>query len=217
VTDSPDSVDREIDALDAALRRLEAEYQMYFSGRLPRPPVETRNLVTTMVRRIDNQHISNYGTRFRFTTLQTRFSRFVTLWDNALRAKEEGRAVHFVTRPVAEEPRRRPDGTKTVPESSVERPKVPDRVLATETFSDPIREMERVQGLYDQLTAARRDAGQDELPFHKFAELVNTQVSALKAKGTSEVAFRVAVKDGKVALTAKPVAGNRPGGAGTKK
>jgi hypothetical protein len=94
---------------------------------------------------------------------------------------------------------------------------VPDRVLAVETFSDPIREMERVQGLYDQLTAARRDAGQDELPFHKFAELVKTQVSALKAKGTSEVAFRVAVKDGKVALTAKPVAGDRPGGTGTKK
>jgi hypothetical protein len=216
VTDTPDSVDREIDALDTALRRLEAEYQMYFSGRLPRPPVETRNLVNAMVRRIDNQHIPNYGTRFRFTTLQTRFARFVTLWDNALRAKEEGRSVPFVARPAAEEPRRSPDESKAVPETPAARPKGPDRVLAVETFSDPIREMERVQGLYDQLTAARRDAGQDELPFHKFAELVKTQVSELKAKGSREVAFRVAVKDGKVALTAKPVAANRPGGTGTK-
>ena len=41
------------------------------------------------------------------------------------------------------------------------------------------------------------------MPFHKFAELVKTQVSKLKANGNEEVAFRVAVKDGKVAFTAR--------------
>ena len=41
------------------------------------------------------------------------------------------------------------------------------------------------------------------MPFHKFADLVKTQVQKLNADGHSEVAFRVAVKDGKVNFTAR--------------
>ncbi len=44
----------------------------------------------------------------------------------------------------------------------------------------------------------RRQAGQDAIPFHKFADLIKTQVAQMKEKGTPEVAFRVAMKDGKV-------------------
>ena len=41
------------------------------------------------------------------------------------------------------------------------------------------------------------------MPFHKFADLIKTQVAGLKEKGSPEVAFRVAVKDGKVSFTAR--------------
>ena len=43
---------------------------MFFAGRLPRPPWETRGRVEAMVKRLDRTHINNYGGRFRFTTLQ---------------------------------------------------------------------------------------------------------------------------------------------------
>ena len=213
MADTPESVEREIDILEAGLRRLEAEYNMYFAGRLPRPPLETRAQVAAMVRRIDNIHIANYGIRFRFTTLQTRFAKFVNLWDRGLRAKEEGRAGPFV------QPRESvPHDAK--PEPKKESRKQPDRVLSVATFTDPVRELERVQGLYEKLAAARRETGQEDIPFHKFAEMVKTQVGALKAKGSNEVAFRIAVKDGKVALTARGVsgaAGPKPSGTGSKK
>ena len=42
----------------------------------------------------------------------------------------------------------------------------------------------------------------------------------LKAKGSNEVAFRIAVKDGKVAMTARGVSGGaapKSGGTGSKK
>jgi hypothetical protein len=52
---------------------------------------------------------------------------------------------------------------------------------------------------------ARRNTGEDVVPFHKFAALVKNQVSKLREAGSSEVAFRVAVKDGKVAFTVKGV------------
>ena len=45
------------------------------------------------------------------------------------------------------------------------------------------------------------------MPFHKFADLVKSQVKKLKSSGTPEVAFRVAVKDGKVNFTARPMKG----------
>ena len=191
--------------LEAGLRRLEAEYNMYFAGRLPRPPLETRAQMAALVRRLDNAYINNYGIRFRFTTLQTRFAKFANLWDRSLRAKEEGRAGPFV------QPRETVRAAK--PEPKQEGPKQPDRVLSVATFTDPVRELERVQRLYEKLAAARRETGQEDIPFHKFAEMVKTQVGALKAKGSNEVAFRIAVKDGKVALTARGVSG----GTGSKK
>ena len=66
-----------------------------------------------------------------------------------------------------------------------------------------MREMDKLHELYDSLAEARRTVGDEAVPFHKFAELVKTQVEKLKAHGNEEVAFRVAVKDGKVNFTAR--------------
>ena len=186
-------IDRELMVLEAELKRLEAEYNMFFAGRLPRPPWETRGRVEAMVKRIDRTHISNYGARFRFSTLQSRFSTFVDLWDRGLRAREEGRPGPFAQpRPAAEQPKR--------PE---------DRILHVTTFSEPLREMEKLHELYDTLAEARREAGQDAIPFHKFADLIKTQVATMREKGSPEVAFRVALKGGKVNFTARGLKGIR--------
>jgi hypothetical protein len=188
-------IDRELHHLESELKRPEAEYNMYFAGRLPRPPWETRKHVEGLVKRLDRTHMPNYGDRFRFTTLQTRFSKSVELWDKALRAKEEGRPGPFSYHKAAEPPKR-PHKEK-------------DKVLHVATLNDPVRQIDKLRDLYDSLAEARREAGQESIPFHKFADLIKTQVSQIKQKGGSEVAFRVAVKDGKVAFTAKAVKGEK--------
>ena len=99
------AIDRELALLEAELKRLEAEYNMFFAGRLPRPPWETRARVQAIVKRVDRTPIGNYGDRFRFTTLQTRFSTFIDLWDRGLRAREEGRPGPFA-QPKKTEPER---------------------------------------------------------------------------------------------------------------
>lgn len=188
-------VDRELGLLEAELKRLEAEYNMYFAGRLPRPPWETRGRVHAMVRRLDNAHITNTGVRFRFSTLQSRFQTFADLWDRGLKAKEEGRPGPFANlRPPVEEKPKRPI----------------DRVLTVTTFSDPTKEVDKLKDLYESLAEARREVGEEAIPFHKFADLIKAQVGALKKKGTPEVAFRVAVKQGKVAFTARAMKGAKP-------
>ena len=89
-----------------------------------------------------------------------------------------------------------------------ERPQRPlDRVVHVTTFSDPNGDMDKLQDLYESLVEARREVGQEPVPFHKFAELIRAQVDAFRQKGSREVAFRVAMKEGKVAFTARAMRG----------
>ena len=192
----PSSVEQDLNRLEAELKRLEAEYNMFFAGRLARPPWETRDRVTALVKQIDRSHISNTGERFRFQTIQTRFSTFVDLWDRGLRAREEGRPGPFVhSQPRKESKAKGPD----------------DRILYVASFRDPIREIDKLTDLYESLAEARREVGQEPVAFHRFADLVRAQVTKLRQAGSSEVAFRVEVKDGKVAFTARALRGSGNG------
>src|SRR5262245_46600527 len=144
--------------LEAEVKRLEAEYNMFFSGRLPKPPWETRGRVEPLVKPYERAHIQAYRDKFRFSTRRARFATLIDLWDRGMRAREEGRAGPFGGK-RAEKP--------TDPERSK------DRVFRVATFRDPLHEMERLEGLYESLVEARRELGQETVQFHKFAVLVN--------------------------------------------
>ena len=185
---------RDLQALEAELKKLEAEYNMYFAGRAPRPPWETRGRVDTLFKRWSRTHVQSGVDRFRLDALQMRYRKFIELWDRAMRAREEGRPGPFAQRhppAPAIDTRERPPNTK---------------VLSVTSFTDPLREMDKLHSLYDSLMEARRGAGESIVPFHKFAALVQERVGKLRQPDEgAEVAFRVAVKDGKVSLTAKGV------------
>ena len=188
----PSQVDRDLARLESELKQLEAEYNMFFSGRLPKPPWETRARVDALVKQYDRGHIPNTGDRFRFTTLQSRYATFIELWDRGLRAREEGRPGPFAQpRPAREPEKRGPE----------------DRILHVSSFKDPVREIDKLTELYESLAQARREVGEEAPPFHKFADLVKNQVKKLKQGGSPEIAFRVAVKDGKVSFTARALKG----------
>ncbi|HUR34071.1 MAG TPA: MXAN_5187 C-terminal domain-containing protein [Vicinamibacterales bacterium] len=184
--------ERDLVRLEGELKQLEAEYNMFFAGRLPRPPWETRARVEATVKKLDRSPIQNTGLRFRFATLQSRYATFIDLWDRGQRAREEGRPGPFAQAP--RELKEKANAHET-------------RVLHVAAFRDPSHEARKLEALYESLAAARREAGAAQVPFHKFAELVKTQVDKMKASGSNEVAFRVAVKDGKVNFTARALKG----------
>ena len=188
-------IQRELQVLESDLRKLEGEYNMYFAGRLPRPPWETRTRVETTIKRLDRGVIQNYGDRFRFTTLQSRFAAFIDLWDRGLRSREEGRPGRFG--------QQKPTETKKAPASAE------DKVLLVASFKDPLKEMDKLQDLYATLRDAREQLGEQNIPFHKFTELVKAQVSKMKKDGAPEVAFRVSLKDGKLNFTARGLKGEK--------
>ena len=181
-------VQKDLQTLAAGLKQLEAEYNMFFSGRLPRPPWETRNRVAALVKKWDRGYIQTAMDRFQFDTLQRRFQTFVDLWDRGLRSREEGRAGPFAQPPPREKPKEKAAEAK---------------VVHVTAFQDPMREIDKLHTLYDSLMDARREAGDDVVPFHRFAALVKDQVSKLRSDGSEQVAFRVAVVEGKVNFTAR--------------
>jgi len=185
---------KELTTLAADLKRLEAEYNMFFAGRLPRPPWETRGRVEAMIKRHGRGTITGTADRFRFEMLQSRFQKMIEVWDRGLRAREEGRSGPFAA------PRPRTPGGRDADNA---------KILHVTALKDPLREMDKVHALYDSLMEARRGLGEEVVPFHRFAALVKDQVSKLRDTGTSEVAFRVAVKDGKVNFTVRGLKGEK--------
>ena len=146
----PTPVERDLQRLETELRRLEPEYNMFFAGRLPKPPWETRSRVDAIVKQFDRAHIQNYGDRFRFLTLQSRYAAFIDLWDRGMRAREEGRSGPFVHKRKEEKP---------------EPKKAGDRILRVAAFKNPVQEEDKLHDLYDSLVEARRSIGEDALPF----------------------------------------------------
>ena len=183
-------IQKDLTDLTADLKRLEAEYNMFFAGRLPRPPWETRNRVGAMIKRYDGGgQFTSTADRFRFEMLQTRFQKMLEVWDRGMRAREDGRSGPFNAR------------------SRQTRGDAQSKILHVTALTDPMREMDKVHALYDSLMEARRGLGEDVVPFHRFAALVKDQVSKLRDSGTAEVAFRVAMKDGKVNFTVRGLKG----------
>ncbi len=195
--------DRQLRELEAEIRRLEVEFSLFLTGRLAKLPWETRAHVEALVKRYDRMHIQNTAERFRFQGLQSKFSAFCELWERTMKSREGGRPGPRGRSAYAE-----PTGSP--------RMSAPDRPSAGQSGSgqpvqmslrDPEAEADKVRALHEQLNALRRQQGEGDVPFERFQEVVRAQVSKLGAAGAG-VAFKVSVKEGRVAFTAKPTTGD---------
>jgi hypothetical protein len=187
--------DRQLRELEAEIKKLEVEYNLFFAGRLPKLPWETRARVEALIKRYDRLQIQNTAERFRFQGMQSRFSAFCELWERSLKSREGTRPGVRGRSPLEAPPR-------------VSRPPAPAAPAVAPTpavtsLRDPAAESDKVRELYETLREARRQAGESDVPFERFQEVVRAQVSKLGRDG-GEVVFKVSTKDGRVAFTAKP-------------
>ena len=118
----------------------------------------------SIVKKFDRAYIQNYGDRF---TASPRCSRGLrpssTCGIGGLKARERrGRPGPFAQKPK--------------PEHGAEAEEVPeDHILHVAAFRDPVREIDKLTELYESLAEARREVGEEPVPFHKFADLVKGQ------------------------------------------
>lgn len=206
--------------LEAEIRRLEAEFNMFLAGRLPRPPWETRAKVAALVKRHDQSFIRNTADRFRFESLQSRHAKYLELWERQMNNRELGRSASGARKaqltpamPAATEGPTPPhaaagaggpheqaaESRRSAQESA--RAKADERVVKFGRADDTGTGSSRVKELYEQLASAKKQVGEEPVSFERVQALVRAQVDKFGADGN--VAFKIGTKDGKVSLTVK--------------
>lgn len=194
---------RQLQVLEQDIKKLEIEYQNFFLGRTPKLPWETRSRIENTIKQYDRLQIQNTAERFRFQGLQMKFSAFCELWERNLKQRELGRPGPPRARmsdsgaSLAASPSRRDDGNEPPA------PPAGGGRSGTVSLRDPETEAAKVRELYEQLSEARRRAGEADVPFERFQDVVRAQVSKLGKNG-ADVTFKVGEKDGRVTFTAKP-------------
>jgi hypothetical protein len=174
--------------LEAGLRQLKIQYDMFFAGALPRPPVELRSEVERLIKLYSNTEIRNYATRFHFhlNSIVGKYNSMTELWAKMTRSTEEG------DRPA---------------------PAVADRaggnvqIVATCRVKDPKQDVESLRILHARFQEMRRKLGDTDgkIGFESFLTGVASQASRLREKsGCEEVELRLVVQDRKVQLKARP-------------
>jgi len=195
----------DIEAIEKAIRRLQIEWDKFFSGLERKPPTDLKMRLEALLRQHANSDIRNNTERFRYQSLTARYNTLSELWTKRLRAKEEGRAfgAHGLKAealppapprpPLAESPRAAaPTGR---PQETEIRVKNPESDAAA------------VQALYQRFLAERKRSGETAaVKYESFQKLIGQQTQRLLAeKGGQAVDFRLETKDGRVSLKAKVV------------
>ena len=176
--------------LEGEIRRLETEYNMFFAGRLKRPPFETKNRVAALIKRHDNSYIRNTGDRFRFESIQNRYQKFLDLVDRTMMNRELGRPAMGV----------KPQAT-TVPDK--DKAKLDPNIVRIAKDAKLGQDSDQVKALFERLAEEKKKVGEKPVSIDRLAALVKAQVDKFSAEG-KDVSFKIATKDGKVTLTAKP-------------
>lgn len=181
------SIEDDLQILDAKLRQLKNEYEAYFLGSRPREPVMLRGEVQKIVNIWSNMPISNTALRFRFNNLAARFFTFKTQWNTTQRKIEDGTYERHLF-------------------------KAGIRMRETQSTPPPPRRGgkagDRSEELYDAYLEARRACGEqvDNVTREKLDGVLQRQEEQLRKRyGCREVRFRVVVEAGKARVKATPV------------
>jgi hypothetical protein len=175
--------------LEFKISQLKRDYDQYFLGARPREPVQLRSEVNKAVVELTNTAIKNTASRFKFSSLCSRYQAFRRQWDETLRKIEAGTY-----------------------ERHRFKAKLHEQVAAAEPVaSSPAPEPERAAAgdLYEAYVDARRTCGESVkgLTRDKLDAILEQQRAALCAKygADTEFRFRVQIEDGKTRLKASRV------------
>jgi hypothetical protein len=191
---------RQLEALEGALRDLNAQYDAFLYGSTPKPPVEVRRRVGQQIRRLSTSEPDSAADRYRFSTLQGRYNALCERWDRLQAEKEAGRRPgiygHF-TRLGGAGLERAAGRPNAAPSGSVKA----DAGVSPSFVSPAEKE------LFERYKQAKLDRGEDVtgLDLERFVERLAREKEKLKEHfGGADIEFVVAERDGRVRLVARP-------------
>jgi hypothetical protein len=200
------TIDEELGQLERDIRQLKIEYEMYFGGGRKRPPTEIEWRVDLMVKRYAERGGElKYGQRFRYTNLTQTYAKYKDLFRKRLQQREEGKVQrHFGAAAKAIEAERAKIQVTTQTGRTAET-NVDDARAFRMVCSEPEKETEKVDQLYEAFLQAKQAAGEETSKVTKagFSEFVRKKTKDLQEKkNCRDVEYVVEVVDGQVKLKA---------------
>jgi hypothetical protein len=197
------TIDEELGQIERDIRQLKIEYDQYFGGGRKRPPTEIEWRIDQLVKRYAERGGDlKFAQRFRYNNLCQTYAKYKDIFRKRTAQKEEGKIQrHFGAaakqieaarhQKQAEEPAvaAEPDGAK----------------VFRMTCSEPERETEKVEQLYQAFLHAKQQAGEEtgKLSRSSFNDFVLKKTKELqKQKNCREVEYVVEIVDGQVKLKA---------------
>ena len=224
------ALDEDLESLNVRIRQLRAQFDLFFAGAIPKPPLEARDLLDKDVKRIGTAREMKLAQRFLYNTLLNRWNVFAELWNKKLQEKEEGARTSVVARRRATE---RKDGPAAGAEPSSESPESPSQARNGRSADAPpapmlaasekklvaraaIRDVvdasgEDMKTFYRSFLEARQETGSGRAPsYEKFCQEIQRQARTIREKTDCEtVDFRLYLEDNRVSLKAKPIKGKQ--------
>jgi hypothetical protein len=220
----PNPFDDELNKIEIGIRQLKLQYDMFFSGVVPRQPHEVRKGLEILIKVIGNSPMQRFADRYRYNSLAAKYQTMVELWNKMLRAKEEGRLrpgipgfVEPVRRAPAEaaepsEPAAGPAG------AAARRDPAAKAEFYRSSFANPAVEDESFRVFYDRYMEANRLAGGEDVKrvsYKSFLKQITAKTQAIRQKaGCDAVTYSIVVKNGGVSLKAIPAGQARAKGGG---
>jgi hypothetical protein len=196
------TIDEELAQLERDIRQLKIEYDQYFGGGRKRPPTEIEWRIELLVKRYAERGGDlKYGQRFRLNNLTQTYAKYKDIFRKRTQQKEEGKVQrHFGAAAKAIEAER----AHKTPEKPAAAPAAAQGAFRV-TCSEPEREAEKVDQLYQAFLQAKQQAGEQtgKLSRSSFNEFVLKKTKDLqKQKNCRDVEYVVEVIDGQVKLKA---------------
>jgi hypothetical protein len=190
--------ERELEVLEEAIRRLSAEYDAFLYGSATKPPVDGRRHVEEMIRRLSGVSFDAAADRYKFATLQGRYTALGERWERLQGEKESGKRPGLYGHFAPE------TGRSSRPGVAAARPS--PNAAGADSVETSGGNSSADRQLFERYLEARKGHGEsvEGYVFQKFAESLERERARLRERlGTDDFVLDVAEKDGKVKLIAR--------------
>jgi hypothetical protein len=197
------TIDEELGQLERDIRQLKIEYDQYFGGGRKRPPTEIEWRIDNLMKRYAERGGElKFAQRFRFNNLNQTYAKYKDIFRKKTAQKEEGKVQRHFGAAAKEIEAARHLKKGTEPASAGESAEAKAFRM---TCSEPERETEKVDQLYQAFLQAKQQAGEQtgKLSRSNFNDFVLKKTKELqKQKNCKDVEYVVEVVEGQVKLKA---------------
>jgi len=196
------TIDEELAQMERDIRQLKIEYDMFFGGGRKRPPTEVEWRIELLVKRYAERGGDlKFGQRFKFNNLTQTYAKYKDIFRKKTALKEEGKIQrHFgAAAKEIEAARAKKEAEEQAAAASGE------SKAFRMTCSEPERETDKVERLYQAFLQAKQQAGEHtgKLSRSSFNDFVLKKTKELqKQKSCKDVEYVVETVNGQVKLKA---------------